>query len=766
MAKAKKTKSNFPQHAIDTVELIQAHPAVLTNSAKIEKFLPDGSFWIKFDINVSLPSNAYKTGKSDTGVMSVEPVIFDFPLSYPYRAPKIYLRDSFNCHLPHINPIKVVNGKKYIPPCVVYGETNELMWSDQNGPHAIIDQLSEWLKHAASGCLINPEQGWEPMRRDESSHLVIYNIQKLLNSLNSAEGFKFFPGKYLETTTQSGKTVAVMIEDDSLKLTPKKILQLLKLQSSKENISPKPIYALLVWGENIASRYAPDFVSTLDELLEMGALLECKKSLGNGLNDLLLYINQSLQNVTGNIFCNILLIMCAKRPYKLIGGNSDLEFVPYFTALQLEQKCSPLTGKLTYEFNRKSSAEACRHHHKLDRTLLKKLSEGHQEVTDQSIIMIGCGSLGSKIALHLARSGYGPFTLIDNKIFSPHNTARHALTDDLRGCFGQSKTELLANAIGNTGQELCNEKPYDFIELAKDGWKFPSNTTLVVDSTGSMSVREYLSSLSVEENPGKIFHAALFGQGKVGLIAIEGPERNPTISDLSAKFWDAVIDHDEIRASLSDSTLARQFIGQGCDSYTMTMSDAKVSLFAASMAHKATQVLKSEESQYGEILIGQPDESQLGIKWVSLPQQPPCTIFNTSYNNQTWEIRIFQDVAEQIKAESESWKNIETGGVLMGKITPLRRCIIITRVVEAPEDSTRSENLFVLGTSGLRKKIMKLHEYSCKTLTYVGTWHSHPMGGEASRQDENTLEKLKKLRLGYPAVCLIWTPEGFNASIR
>lgn len=286
------------------------------------------------------------------------------------------------------------------------------MWSDQNGPHAIIDQLSEWLKHAASGCLINPEQGWEPMRRDESSHLVIYNIQKLLNSLDSAEGIKFFPGKYLETTTQSGKDVAVMIEDEPLILTPRKIFELLKSQSLGKNIPQKPTYALLVWGENIVSRYTPDFVSTLDELSEMATILGCKKSLENGLNDLVLHINQSPLNFSlKNIYCNILLIMCARRPYKLIGEDLDLEFIPYFASFQLEQKRSPFTGKLTYEINRKSLVEACRHHHKLDRTLLKKLSEGHQKVTDQSIVMIGCGSLGSKIALHLARSGYGPFTL-------------------------------------------------------------------------------------------------------------------------------------------------------------------------------------------------------------------------------------------------------------------------------------------------------------------------------------------------------------------
>jgi hypothetical protein len=41
--------------------------------------------------------------------------------------------------------------------------------------------------------------------------------------------------------------------------------------------------------------------------------------------------------------------------------------------------------------------------------------------------LIGCGSVGSKIGLHLARAGRGPTNVVDSANIQPHNYARHAL---------------------------------------------------------------------------------------------------------------------------------------------------------------------------------------------------------------------------------------------------------------------------------------------------------------------------------------------------
>ena len=46
-------------------------------------------------------------------------------------------------------------------------------------------------------------------------------------------------------------------------------------------------------------------------------------------------------------------------------------------------------------------------------------------MSDKSAVLLGCGSVGSLVALELAKAGVGKFLLIDNDIFEYHNICRH-----------------------------------------------------------------------------------------------------------------------------------------------------------------------------------------------------------------------------------------------------------------------------------------------------------------------------------------------------
>lgn len=63
---------------------------------------------------------------------------------------------------------------------------------------------------------------------------------------------------------------------------------------------------------------------------------------------------------------------------------------------------------------------------------------------DKSALFIGCGSVGSLIALELAKAGVGKFMLVDNDIFGYHNICRHQC-----GIYdvGRYKTDALADRI-------------------------------------------------------------------------------------------------------------------------------------------------------------------------------------------------------------------------------------------------------------------------------------------------------------------------------
>ena len=128
-----------------------------------------------------------------------------------------------------------------------------------------------------------------------------------------------------------------------------------------------------------------------------------------------------------------------------------------------------------------------------------------------------------------------------------------------------------------------------------------------------------------------------------------------------------------------------------------------------------------------------------------------------------WEIRILDEAVKQMTKEVKKYPEIETGGVLIGRISLSRRCFTISRVIEAPSDSKRSRSLFVLGIEGLRIKVGKTQKISGGFLNYVGTWHSHPNGGGPSQLDRTSLEQMKNHRFGAPAVGVIWTSTGFHA---
>ena len=65
--------------------------------------------------------------------------------------------------------------------------------------------------------------------------------------------------------------------------------------------------------------------------------------------------------------------------------------------------------------------------------LAGRLPENYATLAGKKVGIVGCGSLGSKIAVSLARSGVRDFVLIDDDIMKPGNLVRHDLDADSLG---------------------------------------------------------------------------------------------------------------------------------------------------------------------------------------------------------------------------------------------------------------------------------------------------------------------------------------------
>ena len=74
----------------------------------------------------------------------------------------------------------------------------------------------------------------------------------------------------------------------------------------------------------------------------------------------------------------------------------------------------------------------------------QRLSVDHQKLTGKNVGIVGCGSLGSKIATSLARSGVRNFLLVDDDLLLPENLVRNDL--DWSG-MGEHKADALARRL-------------------------------------------------------------------------------------------------------------------------------------------------------------------------------------------------------------------------------------------------------------------------------------------------------------------------------
>lgn len=93
---------------------------------------------------------------------------------------------------------------------------------------------------------------------------------------------------------------------------------------------------------------------------------------------------------------------------------------------------------------------------------------------NKTALIVGCGSVGSLIALELARAGVGAFILVDSDTLEIHNICRHQLGfRDL----GRYKVDAVADAIRNinpnakvqTFRGILQELPTEMLDGLKDG---------------------------------------------------------------------------------------------------------------------------------------------------------------------------------------------------------------------------------------------------------------------------------------------------------
>lgn len=682
------------------------HPSI--SSVSELSFDSEGrlSFVAQFTIN--LPGKFDIIGKTLDGVKKIEPVEFFFPFSFPYKAPKIYLRDSFSRNFPHINP-----AKEKVNPCIFDGNLDELIqqpkWFDN-----ILDQVIDWLEKAASNSLIDPKQGWEPMRTDDLDGFIIYDVHDIQNKIQASSDALF-------------STVTYIIYNARYLYA--------RLVSTDADIKHKDKTKILFYTSRIGeydNKYIPNYLKTFGDLSQYAS--SC------GIDNFRNSVDEHVLTIKNYNKEYIFISIGIRRPFTLIQSEYNIEILNFAINLKFNKKNKKLhlKSKLFYLSHLSPS----------NPRLLSSLS-GFSSSNKLPITQIGCGSLGSKICLHLARNGNDNFILIDNDNFLPHNNARHALTHN---GFFKNKAKLLEDSLSNMGLKV-KSYPIDVFEAINK----IEEQTLFIDSSASLSTRNLLSRVKLN---GNVIHTSLYDHGKLALLLVEGKNRNPRIDDLMVGLYTECVQNSRLRNQFLSDQAVYLSTGQGCGSFTTIAPDARISLSSAGMSSKIQHYINNDNPEYGELHIGNIDELDMSLSWQKIKYSCVSVISASGDNDWEWEARILGQVLDEMNSSAFTAMPNETGGALIGHISSVNKTITISNFIPAPPDSKISATYFELGTEGLRKKVKKIENLTNGLLTYVGTWHSHPYGGGASGTDRSTKTKLLVLRDYEPTVCLIWTNSG------
>jgi ubiquitin-protein ligase len=158
----------------------------------------------------------------------------------------------------------------------------------------------------------------------------------------------------------------------------------------------------------------------------------------------------------------------------------------------------------------------------------ERLPQGYAALAQKKVGVVGCGSLGSKIAASLARTGVGEFVLVDDDVVTPGNLKRHELD---AGGLGAHKTDALKarlEAIASVGVSVWR--------VALGGQESSSGTAavldelgtcdLLIDATADPQAFNFVASVATNARRPMVW-AETYAGGIGGFVARVRPDKEP-----------------------------------------------------------------------------------------------------------------------------------------------------------------------------------------------------------------------------------------------
>lgn len=258
---------------------------------------------------------------------------------------------------------------------------------------------------------------------------------------------------------------------------------------------------------HVIGRYQPETVVDLATLLDRAAELgidrdalaqEVDGYFGRSILDM----RQDSHGWVHGLYA--IVILAVQRPASLVGSpGRSVEVLPYVVRYELNAQSL---------LERNATVHPAFHAHALSPELLARTSGIPYAATSQPLVVLGCGSVGSKVAMQLGRAGFGSMTFVDNEPMSPHNAARHALIERASVLVPPRKSALMKTAFESLSHLQSRAFDTDAVTLLVDPEQFaatvPQDAALIVDATASLQVLAAETQSAALINPQPDWHGS------------------------------------------------------------------------------------------------------------------------------------------------------------------------------------------------------------------------------------------------------------------
>jgi adenylyltransferase/sulfurtransferase len=148
-------------------------------------------------------------------------------------------------------------------------------------------------------------------------------------------------------------------------------------------------------------------------------------------------------------------------------------------------------------------------------TLLRDIGDdGQKRLLDSTVLLLGCGALGSVAADLLSRAGVGHLVIVDRDVVEETNLQRQLLFDERDAAEGLPKAEAARRRIGDINSNVDVTAVVDNIDHSNIE-RYGTGVDLVIDGLDNLETRYLANDFAVHRGVPYVYGGAV---GSVGMV--------------------------------------------------------------------------------------------------------------------------------------------------------------------------------------------------------------------------------------------------------